>query len=698
MTSRCVSVSCLLALVIGLPALAGPTAEARVVRLAVTSRGPFAGGMAFGATGPYEKLVGTAFMEVDPRDPHNAGLVNLDRAPRNARGLVEYATDVYILKPADMTRGNRKIFLEVHNRGNKLALNFLNDAPAGVNDPTTPAHAGNGFLFREGYTVVWTGWQGDVTPGNSRMTIRVPVATQPDGSPIVAAVRQEYSDRFIPIGGTLTLPLSGSPQFASYESATLDTRQASLTVREWSDAPRAPIAPDRWAFATCRRNPDGSLALTPSRFDICLFAGFEVANLYEIVYPARHPLVMGLGYAATRDVVSFLRYEMRDDTGAANPLAPGASEPGIKEAYGLGISSSGMYMRDWLYLGFNEDERGRQVFGGAWSHIGGAHRLLANVEFAQPNDYSRQDIWHDYLSASIFPFGYGITTDPVTGRTDGILKRPGSDPKLLVTDTSTEWWQFQGSLVSHDATGEPVPLPENTRHYLFSSYQHSVGPPASPPAQGTCQQLSNPLSGGLLARALLVVLDEWVTQGKRPPKNRIPQGGDLVEPDQSSTEFPAIPGVTYTGLVNELQVWDYGPGFGPQGGRLTLLPPVPVPGTGYRVLVPRVDRDGHDVAGIRQPDVEAPLATYTGWNVRRAGFREGEMCGLTGSSIPLPVTKAERKASGDPRKSLEERYGTHDKYVKQVEKAARKLVKERFLLQEDYERIVEQAGTSDVLR
>jgi hypothetical protein len=215
---------------------------------------------------------------------------------------------------------------------------------------------------------------------------------------------------------------------------------------------------------------------------------------------------------------------------------------------------------------------------------------------------------------------------------------------------------------------------------------------------GTCQQLSNPLSGGVLARALLVVLDEWVTQGRTPPKNRIPDGNDLVTPDRESTGFPKIPGVTYTGLVNELQVWDYGPGLGPQGGRMTLLPPVPVPGTQYRVLVPRVDDDGHDVAGIRQPDVEVPLATYTGWNVRAAGFREGEMCGLTGSYIPLPVTKDERKASGDPRKSLEERYKTHDKYVKQVEQAARKLVKERFLLEEDYDRIVGQAEASDVLR
>jgi hypothetical protein len=596
-----------------------------------------------------------------------------------------------------MSRGNHKIFFEVHNRGNKLALNFLNDSPS-VNDPTTATDAGNGFLFRQGYTVVWAGWQADVTPGNNRMTIRVPVARQRDGSPILAAVRQEYSDRFIPIEGTLTLPLSGSSQFASYESNTLDTLRASLTVRDRQDAPKTPIPSNGWAFARCDRNPDGSITQTPSTFDICLFTGFQVEKLYELVYPARNPLVMGLAYAATRDVVSFLRYEPRDTTGTPNPLAVSANATEITDAYGLGISSSGMYMRDWLYLGFNEDEAGRQVFDGAWSHIGGAHRLLANVEFSQPNDYSRQDVWHDFISASIFPFGYGISTDPITGRTDGILKRPASDPRLIVTDTSTEWWEFQASLLTRDALGTAIPIPETARQYLFSSYQHSVGPPAGAPARGICQQLSNPLSGAQLARALLVALDEWVTQEREPPESRIPDGDDLVPPDQGSTGFPEIPGVAYTGLVNQLMVWNYGPEFEPTGGRMTLLPPLPVGGTDYPILVPRADTIGNDIAGIRHPFVEAPLATYTGWNVRAAGFREGEMCGLTGSFIPLPKTQAERLATGDPRPSLEELYGDHIGYVIKVAQAALNLFAQRLMLLEDVLLTIKEADDSNVLK
>jgi hypothetical protein len=670
-----------------------PIAQARVVRVDITRvESPTFEGTVFGKVGQYEKMVGVAYMEVDPLDPHNADIVNLERAPRNKRGMVDYNADIYILKPIDMERGNHKLFLEVHNRGNKLALNFLNDSPGGVNDPTTATDAGNGFLFREGYTVLWTGWQGDVTPDNDRMTIRVPVATQKDGSPIVARVRQEYSDRFIPTDGTFTLPLSGITQFASYESATMDTSQAVLTARERTADPRSLIPADQWAFATCTPNEDGTLDVQPSPFDICLFEGFRVDRLYELTYPAKNPLVMGLGYAVTRDVISFLRYEYADDAGNPNPVGSG-----ITNVYGLGISSSGMYMRDWLYLGFNEDEQGRKVFDGAWSHIGGGHRLLMNVEFAQPNDYSRQDIWHDFISNSIFPFGYSVTTDPITGRTDGILKRPTTDPLLIVTDTSTEFWEFRGSLVTHDAFGNEIPVPSNARSYVMSSLQHSVGP-GGPPTRGSCQQLSNPLANSPIYRALLTDLDDWVTRGINPPENRYPRGRDLVPPDRDSTGFPQIPGVTYTGLLNELHVWDYGLEFGPAGGRMTLLPPLSVPNTDYTLLVPRVDAIGNDAPGVRSTFIEAPIATYTGWNVRAAGFREGELCGLTGSYIALARTQGEREQAGDPRPSLEELYGDHAGYVRAVARAAIGLWSQRFLLWEDVRRLITEAQNSDVLR
>src|SRR5262249_55636258 len=320
-----------------------------------------------------------------------------------------------------------------------------------------------------------------------------------------------------------------------------------------------------------------------------------------------------------------------------------------------------------------------------------------NVEFAQPNDYSRQDIWHDYISNSIFPFGYSVTTDPITGRTDGILKRPTSDPLLIVTDTSTEFWEFQGSLVNHDAFGNEIAIPSNARAYLMSSLQHPVGP-GGLPTRGSCQQLSNPLANSPIYRALLDDLDDWVTRGINPPENRYPTGRDLVPPDQASTGFPNIPDVTYTGLVNELHVWDFGPEFGPSGGRMTLLPPRSVRHSDYTLLVPRVDQIGNDAAGVRSTFIEAPTATYTGWNLRAAGFREGEACGLTGSYIPLVPTQAKRQALGDPRQSLEELYGDHDGYVRAVERAAIGLWSQRFLLDEDVVRLVSEARSSGVLK
>ena len=277
------------------------------------------------------------------------------------------------------------------------------------------------------------------------------------------------------------------------------------------------------------------------------------------------------------------------------------------------------------------------------------------------------------------------------------MKRPATDPLLIVTDTSTEFWEFQGSLVNHDAFGNEIPIPTNARAYLMSSLQHSVGP-GGPPSRGSCQQLSNPLANSPIYRALLDDLDDWVTRGIDPPENRYPRGRDLVPPDQGSTGFPNIPGVTYTGLLNELHVWDFGPEFGPIGGRMTLLPPLSVPNTDYTLLVPRVDQIGNDGPGVRSTFIEAPTATYTGWNVRAAGFREGEMCGLTGSYIPLAASQAKRISLGDPRPSLEELYGDHDGYVRAVERAAIGLWSQRFALEEDVERLVTEAQQSGVLR
>ena len=675
------------------------TSHARVVRFVVEQRRSFAGGAQFGSTGAYERLDGRAFLEVDPSDPLNAVVVNVDKAPRNARGMVEFSAPFFILKPVEMARSNHKIFYGINNRGNKQSLGYWNYVPAGpgINNPITAADAGDGFLMRLGYTVVDAGWQGDVAPGDNRLFPDFPIAKQPDGSPIVARVRIEYSDRTIPLAGTYTLTLEGSSSFTSWPTSDVNTAHSTLTVRETIAGPKVTIPSDRWAFGQCRT---GAASLVLSTTDICLFDGFRADRLYELIYPAQDPKVMGLAYAVTRDVGSFLRFQTRDDAGNANPLAVSSSEVGIRRSYSFGSSSTGMYQREFLYLGFNEDESHRRVFDAAWIHKPGTHRLFANVEFADPNTYSRQDDRHDFLSTSVAPFTHGVTTDPLTGLRDGILKRPATDPLVFQTDTSNEFWEMKASLYLADGVGRPIDIPRNVRVYHLSSFQHSGNnpPPAFPGKDAMCRYPTNPNFHGPTLRALLLALDAWADLGVKPPRNRAPdvRKGTLVSLEEAREAFPDIPGVEFPRALNELEVLDYGPGFGSRGGRLTVLPPAL--GSSYNVLVPRPDRDGIDAPGIRPIETRAPLGTNMGWNVRAPGRRSPNLCGLSGSFIPFATTQADRLSSGDPRKSLEERYEDHDGYVEAVARAARELVSERFLLEEDALSFVRAAEASNVLR
>jgi hypothetical protein len=671
-----------------LVALAPRPTEGRVVRFVVEQTRTFADGKSFGDVGPYQRLDGTVYIEVDPRDPLNSGIVNLDKAPKGPNGKVGLSSPFFILKPLDMGRGNHKIFYGVNNRGNKLDLvwrTMLPQTPPSSNNPLTASDAGDGLLFRLGYVYVDAGWQGNVAPGNDRLVPNFPIATQADGRPIVAKVRVEYVD-----ADGFTRPLEGSANFRPYEPADFDMSRATLTVRSSSAGPKTPIASDRWAFGRCQT---GKASLIPTTTDICLFDGFKTDRIYELIYPAKNPWVMGLGYVVTRDLASFLRYEARDDEGNPNPLALAPGNVGIRRAYGSGISSTGMYMRDWLYLGFNEDEAHRKVFDAVQIIIPGTHRLLANVEFSDPNTYSRQDTWHDSLSYSYPPLTFAMTTDPISGIRDGILKRPATDPLVLQVDSANEFWQMNASLNVHDSAGKPVAIAENARLYLASGFQHGgvAGILHPPRPAGMCQ---NPTQGSGWAptlRALLVALDDWADRGVAPPPSNYPtvQDGTLVTLAEAKALFPAIPGVNFPTVINELSLPNFGGGFQSRGGRVTQVPPTL--GSRYAVLVPKTDSDGHDIAGIRPIEVAAPIATVTGWNVRAPGRRDPDLCGLSGSFIPLPKTKAERQAKKDPRPSLEERYGDAAGFVKAVEAATRKLVQQRFLLQEDADRYVQAA-------
>jgi hypothetical protein len=682
--------------------------EARVVRFVVEQTRPVLDGTSFGDVGPYERLDGTVYFEVDPRDPLNSVIVNLDKAPRTPHGMVGFSAPFYMLKPVDPARGNGKIFYGVNNRGNMLEYAKRSRVPGGNNNnnPVTAADFGDAFLLRLGYTYVDAGWMGNLARGNDRLVPTLPVAAESDGRPIIAKIRVEFAD----VDG-FSRSLDGNVNHVPrvpYEPADIDTTHATLTVRSAVNGAKTPIPSDRWAFGRCAK---GQASLVPTTTELCVFDGFKVDRIYELIYPAKNPMVLGLGYAVTRDLASFLRYQTHDQAGNPNPLAQSPTTVGIRRAYAFGTSSTGMHMRDWLYLGFNEDESHRKVFDAVHIDIPGTHRLFANVEFGDPNNYSRQDIWHDSVSYSYPPLTFAVTTDPISGVRDGILKRPATDPLVFQLDSANEFWQMNASLNVVDGAGRAVPIPDNVRLYYGPSYPHGGGsglldplPPAPslPAATGplraqgiVCQLQAHSGSWQWTSRALLIALDAWADRGVAPPKSNYPTLEDktLALLDAARAAFPAIPGVKFPMVMNELALPDFGAGFTSTGGRITQLPPTL--GKGYQVFVPKPDTDGLDLGGIRTMEVAAPTATLTGWALRAGGYREGDLCGLAGSYIPFAQTKAARQASGDPRPSLEERYGDHAGFVKAVEEASRTLVRERFLLQEDADRYIQAAKGSE---
>lgn len=640
--------------------------EARVVRIEIERvESPTFEGRSFGDVGPYEKLVGRVFGEVDPEAPENAVITDIELAPRNVRGRVEYAADLLILRPVDPSRGNGRVFYELNNRGRMLSLGQLNDARSGGNDPTAAADAGNGFLMRRGYTFVSSGWDATAAADGTRLRIAAPIAVNPDGSPIVGPALEEFVvDNDSTLTGALTYP-----------AASRDTTRASLTVRRRYADVSQPIGPDGWEYIdarTIRLRPPGTR--------------FEQGRLYQLAYPARDPQVAGLGFAAVRDAVAFLRYGATDDEGAPNPLAGS-----VDHVLTMGISQAARLLRDFVHLGFNADERGRQVFDGVLNWIGGASGGFFNYRFAQPFRTHRQHIAR-WFPEREFPFANHRLTDPVTGRTDGRLERcraSGTCPRLMEANSANEYWVKGASLLHTDLEGDDLPDPPEVRFYLFSSLPHAAGIGSS--GLGICQQPRNPLVANAGLRALLVALDGWVTTGAEPPASRVPRraDGSLVPPlPRELVGFPSVPGVRYTGLMSTGDLFDYGPDFAE--GILTTLPPNHA-GSPYPVFVPRTDADGNDLAGIRLPAVAVPRATFTGWALRSAAFGGPDLCDAAGQQIDFPATRDERLASGDPRPSLEERYPDPDSYLQEVAAAAQGLVREGLLLDEDVQRIVREA-------
>ena len=669
-----------------------PNPTSTQIHLQIHTRTPFARGIDFGDVGPYEKLVGRVDFVVDPDSPAFSSVVDIRHAQRNADGLVEYSTDFFILKPANMARGNRRLVYDVNNRGTKLLVHFLNDAPQ-VDDPTSVDDAGNGFLMRRGYTVLWSGWQGDILPGDNRMAIRLPVASM-NGTPITGPVRTEFSpgDALTKLDSAPTIvsmPLSGNAYTSAYTPASLDTTEALFTYRNYETDSRIPIPPDAWRFA--KSDPSGNPV--PSPTDVYLPEGFKPGWIYELVYTAKDPLVMGLGFTGLRDLISFLLNDEADSSGLPNPVRDNSA--GIEKAYGWGCSQSARFLREFTYRGFNEDAEGRQVFAGISPFVSGGGRVFVNYRFSQPGRYPRQHYDHLYPSDQ-FPHAYSVTTDAITGKTDGILKRPETDPLVIHTQSASEYWQRRGSLVHTDSLGNDLPDHERSRVYLFASAEHSPDH-IEGPDYDSFKHPTNPLNVTALLRAMLDNLDYWVTDGTLPPGSRVPtRASETSVPAESvNANFPAIPGVKPPTAPNRLFLQDHGPDF--DNGILSVEPPLEDKSRQYTVLVPHVDPDGNDIPGIRGPELEAPLATYTGWNFRLPGQAENGMAAVYGSYLPFVRTKEERIANGDPRPSIEERYGSRARYVRLVTMACQRLLEERLILEEDADRFVAQAMSDPAL-
>jgi hypothetical protein len=672
------------AVVLALTAGVGPVAHAAqpqpvgsggITRLDITRvESPTFDGRSFGRVGQYEKLVGRAYGEVDPKDPRNAVIVDLDLAPTNANGMVEYSTDVYILRPIDPTQSNHRLFFEINNRGNNLSFGQLNDATTGGNDPTTADDAGNGYLMEQGYTILLGGWDATAPPGAGRLTISVPVARNPDGSAITGPALEEL---VVDDTTTTTLPLT-------YAAATPDTSQATLTARARYEDPPVPVPGDGWEYVDDALK---AVRLTPAG------TPFQPGSLYEFTYTARDPLVVGLGFAAIRDLATFLHRATRDGQGNPNPLAGD-----VQFVYSFCVSQPCRTMHDYLTLGFNQDEAGQRVFDGVLNWIGGGDGIFMNYRFAQPGRTHRQHIARWYPEYQ-FPFANQIISDPVTGKTDGRLRRcldTDTCPQIVEVNSENEYWAKAMAVFQLDGDGNDLADPANVRYFLMSSLPHGGGVPSTGP--GICQQNRNPLVANPVLRALLVDLDEWVSAGVEPPASKLPRvaDGTLVPPmPQEGVGFPSIPGVIYNGRNHTGDLFDFGPQF--DRGILSILPPKLL-GTPYPNLVPRTDIDGNDIAGVRLPDVAAPLATYTGWNLRAVPPGANDGCDAAGMKVDFAQTRAERISRGDPRLSVEERYPTHDAYVSAVTRAAEDLRAQRLLLDQDVANYIQAAEASPIGR
>ena len=591
-------------------------ARAAVVRVEITNRSDV------GKTG-YEQLIGKLHFEIDPKQPQNAIIADVDLAPVNTAGKVSFTADLRLWKPKDDSRSNGAAWVEIPNRGGKASLSE--------------------WVMKAGFTLMNVGWEFDVAA--DKLRLEVPRAQNKDGSPIRGVV----SAVFTPDKKLDEQPLT---DLTDYPPVDITGPESRLFVR------------NRAAYPEGQEVPRTQWSLEKGR--LRLKSGFELGKTYEVFYLAEAPPVAGLGYAAIRDAVAWLKHD---------PASPAK----VKHAYAFGASQCGRFLRDFVYLGFNTDEQDRMALAGIMSHVAGAGRLVLNQRWSTPRAIS------GYYTAS-YPFADTAQKDPVSGQSEGILanSRVKHAPKIFYTNMAAEYWGAGrvGALTHTTPDGkQDIALPDNVRSYFFASTSH--GPASFPPtSQVKGSPLANPVNANPAILALRLAMHRWISEGTAPPPSVHPKLSDATLVPINDVHWPQVPGLAAPNAVKA-------------GGRVRnpQLPDGAGEGTELPLLVPQCDADGNDLGGIRVPDVAVPLGTGTGWVFRPAQFGSpDEFYLLRGAWVPLAKTKAEREAVHDPRPSLEERYGNKTAYLDQVKAAVQKLIEQRFLTDADLEPQLKQAS------
>jgi len=642
--------------------------HARVLRVEISSRSDVLNGKSFGNVGPYERIAGRVYFTVSSANPHNRRIVDLDHAVNLKNGEVEFSSDFVAIRPQDPSKGNGSLILEVPNRGHGRITALVDGG-----DWDVARDAGDEWLLRNGYTVVTLGWQWDA-PGEDSLRLFAPIAKD-NGKTITGLLRGDYMPwkvmPEIPLGHFFTRDVIGGTE---YPVAAPDDPRNVLTVRDSRDGQRILIPKSEWQFA---HMVDSNLL--PSDRYIHLNGGFQPGKIYEYIYVVADPVIAGLGFAAVRDYAAYSKHSPEAPTPAAR-------------VYGEGISQNGRFLREFIYQGFNADEQGKIALDGVLAHVAGAGRGSFNYRFAQPSR-DAQPTSSVFFPTDLFPFTDLPETDPRTGAKGGLLDQAVDDkviPKIFFSNTSYEYWGRVAALIhtSPDGTRDISPS-ENVRIYLFAGLQHFSGP--FPPERGKNdllgQEPQSPLPIKYFWRAMIANLDAWVRHNTLPPASRYPKVSDGTLVPLNKYVFPAIPGVNIPHEASQAYRLDYGQDW--KKGILSVQPPNV--GTAFPVLVPQVDADGNELAGVHLPQVTVPLATYTGWNFRDASIgAPNQRIPFEGSYLAFPKTAGEQNKARDPRKSIADRYASRDDYMKRYAKAVDDLVRGHWILPEDREALLRQ--------